>query len=202
MSGTRRETIMFFPNTWASAVFKNSFGTAITQVRFQHRYDLDHFDSLQLPILREDTTTDPISVGYWTGLLRTGRDYWFVSFVADGQLWFCKDNFYCFLTPEDAGGTVVCEVSRDGDGARMRVDCPRSSDCTVSLHSNSSKPNSWATASIRNGWGGRIVNIMLRHRYDDDHMDQADTWWIEDGGASNPLPVGFWTGFGRTGRDF
>lgn len=190
------------PNTWAKAVVKNNWGSDIKVVSFQHRYDRDHYDSRQWDIIPNGTKTEPVKVGYWTGFGRTGYDYWFISFVADGKVWFCKENFYCFLTKKDANQTVVLTVYRDGNQGKMKVDCPKSSDCTVALNSNQAKPNSWASAVVKNDWMDRVVNVQFRHRYDNDHMNYAEWSWLDKGASSPSVPVGFWTGFGRIGTDF
>lgn len=122
---------MSTPNTWAKAAVKNDFGTEIHNVTLKHRYDNDHYDKGSWDAIPSGEESSAISVGYWTGFLRTGKDYWWISFEALGKIWTCKSNFYCFLREDDDYVRII--VSRDGDNAKMYVDCPVSGDCTVSL---------------------------------------------------------------------
>jgi hypothetical protein len=131
---------MSSPNTWAAATVKNDWGSDIANVELHHRYDHDHYDDKAWASLTPGESGEPFAVGYWTGFGRTGYDYWLVRFEADGQRWTCKGNFYCFLTDEDAGGTVYCRVYKDGDAGKMEVVCPVSSSATVSLSSRPANP--------------------------------------------------------------
>ncbi|MBS0639509.1 MAG: hypothetical protein JSS43_06530 [Proteobacteria bacterium] len=121
------------PNSWANATVLNDWGSSITNVRLYHRYDTDHFDENAWPILHPNEAGAPFRVGYWTGLLRTGLDYWKIEFVAGGHAFTCKDDFYCFLKAKDRDQLVTCRVYRDGLHPKMDVVCPASSHCSVSL---------------------------------------------------------------------
>ena len=123
------------PNTWAKAAVKNDWGSEISNVELHHRYDNDHKDDGSWDSIENGQTGETFDVGYWTGFLRTGYDYWLVKFEADGKSWTCKDNFYCFLTGDDQGGTIVCRVYKDGGEGKMEVKCPQSSSATVGLSS-------------------------------------------------------------------
>jgi hypothetical protein len=122
------------PNTWAKATVKNSWGSEISKIVLHHRYDEDHFDNGSWEFLNDgETASPPVSVGYWTGFMRAGRDYWSISFVdSNGRTWQNKPNFYCFLTEGDAGKLVTCEVK--GDSEKLEVIPGESSSCTVSLY--------------------------------------------------------------------
>jgi hypothetical protein len=123
------------PNSWAKATVKNDWGSVISNVELHHRYDTKHFDDKSWASLSDREQGDTFNVGYWTGFGRTGYDYWLIKFEADGKIWTCKDNFYCFLTDDDIGGTVICRVYKKGDAGKMDVICPESSNATVSLSS-------------------------------------------------------------------
>jgi glycerophosphoryl diester phosphodiesterase len=128
------------PNTWAMATVKNDWGSRISNVTLNHRYDNDHYDVGSWSSLAQGETARPtFKVGYWTGFGRTGYDYWLPQFEADGKIWTCKENFYCFLTDADKNKTVVCRVYKDGDKGKMEVQCPGSSHCTVTLTSRPKK---------------------------------------------------------------
>lgn len=86
------------PNSWATATVKNDWGSPISMVTLKHRYDTDHYDKKSWERLDNGETGESFGVGFWTGAFRTGKDYWKIIFEADGVLWTCKDNFYCFLT--------------------------------------------------------------------------------------------------------
>jgi hypothetical protein len=65
-----------------------------------------------------------------------------------------------------------------------------------------SKPNSWAKVAVKNDWGGKITNIQLNHRYSNDHFDSHHWKYLDADTISSLYNVGFWTGFGRTGKDY
>jgi hypothetical protein len=133
--------IMSAPNSWAKATVKNDWGSTISIVKLNHRYDNDHYDAKSWPSIDNGKSGDTFDVGFWTGFGRTGKDYWLISFEVDGKIWTCKDNFYCFLTSDDKNGSVTCRVYKDGDEGKMQVICPKSGNCTVSLTSQP-KPSS------------------------------------------------------------
>ena len=121
------------PNSWAKAEVKNYWGGKITNIQLIHRYDNDHFDSHSWEYLDNGITSSSFDVGFWTGLGRTGKDYWLIKFEADGKIWTCKDNFSCFLTSDDKDKIVSCHIYKEGEKGKMEVICPVSGTCTVSL---------------------------------------------------------------------
>ncbi len=123
------------PNTWAMATVKNNWGTVIKNVKLKHRYEQDYIHEQKWPVMNHGQSGVSFRVEYETGFLSTGYDYWLVEFEADGKLWTCKDNFYCFLTSDDAEGKVICRVDKKGDAGEMKVICPKSSSAIVSLFS-------------------------------------------------------------------
>lgn len=190
------------PNTWANVLVVNAFGSKIFNVELKHRYDTDHYDQGSWGVIENGAQSSSFKVGYWTGFGRTGKDYWKIQFEAGGQVWSCKTNFYCFLTGDDANKTVKIRVYKDGSSGKMEVQCPGSSNCTVSLNVATATPNTWASAAVKNDFGTRIYNVEVKHRYDDDHFDQ-DRWsTIGNGEQGSDFKVGYWTGFGRTGKDY
>jgi len=128
---------MSSPNSWAKATVQNEWGMTISIVNLKHRYDKDHYDENSWTSIENGQSGEPFDVGFWTGFGRTGRDYWKISFEADGKIWTCKDNFYCSLKENDKNGLVKCRVYKDGNQGKMEVVCPTSSNCTVSLTSRS-----------------------------------------------------------------
>ncbi|HFE2915044.1 TPA: hypothetical protein ACF3A8_005392 [Klebsiella pneumoniae] len=190
------------PNSWATAFVRNNWGEEITNITLNHRYDNDHYDSKSWEAISSDSQSDGLAVGFWTGFGRTGRDYWHITFEAGGLIWTCKENFYCYLTSEDKDGEVICRLYKNGNDGKMDIICPKSSGCTVSLTPSIPQPNSWAKAVIHNRLGSDITNVELNHRYDNDHYDEQCWDYLESGGESSTMDVGFWTGFGRTGYDY
>jgi Up-Regulated in long-lived daf-2 len=66
-----------------------------------------------------------------------------------------------------------------------------------------SDPNTHATAAVKNSWGSGITEVMLHHRYDEDHFDNGSWNFINNGDSgSPPLSVGYNTGTFRTGKDY
>lgn len=65
-----------------------------------------------------------------------------------------------------------------------------------------STPNSWCPVEVANLIELDITSVHLSHRYDNDHHDERTWPTIAAGGVSDTLNVGFWTGFGRTGKDY
>lgn len=120
------------PSNWLPVVVRNQWGGTISSLTANHRYDRDHYDNDSWETLENGHDATGMQAGFWTGFLRTGKDYWNVVFRADGQNWTCKDDFYCFLTSEDAesGGPVILTISKNN----LHVAPPKSSSCDVELH--------------------------------------------------------------------
>ena len=117
------------PNSWCPVQVVNNTGVDITGVTLKHRYDTDHYDQKSWLEIRKGETAGGLNVGFWTGPLRTGYDYWQIFFSWSGADYTCKDNFYCFLTKDDVGGLVRIELTL----SNMKVVPPKSSNCDVSL---------------------------------------------------------------------
>lgn len=120
---------MSTPNSWCPVEVVNNTGVDITAVTLKHRYDNDHCDKKTWSQIRSGATAGGLEVGFWTGFLRTGKDYWQIFFSWSGASYTCKDNFYCFLTKDDVGGLVRIELTL----SNMQVVPPTSSSCNVSL---------------------------------------------------------------------
>lgn len=126
---------MSSPNSFAQARVLNQWGSTIRNVKLNHRYDNDHFDAQNWAEIAPSAHSSAFSVGFWTGFGRTGSDFWFISFEAEGRHWFCKDSFDCALRRGDRDGMVTCRIYKDGDRGKMEVICPDSGNCTVRLQS-------------------------------------------------------------------
>ncbi|MGD1852608.1 MAG: hypothetical protein ACFB2W_00015 [Leptolyngbyaceae cyanobacterium] len=122
------------PNSWSPIQVKNEWGGTITNVQVHHRYDDDHYDKHTWPSLTNNETGSGMQAGYWTGFGRTGKDYWQVTFDADGGVYTNKNNFYCYLTSDDSdsGGAVILTIQSVG-GLNLHVAPPKSGSCNVSL---------------------------------------------------------------------
>ena len=118
------------PNSHATVHIRNCTGQSITNVKLSHRYDNDYYDDpLRVDFLDTGASSSSVPIGFWTGFLRTGYDYWHVVFECNGRKYSCKTNFYCFLTEDDLGGDVTCELYKD----KMVTIPPKSSSAKVSL---------------------------------------------------------------------
>lgn len=124
------------PNSSSSVYLTNDWGSRISNVKINHRYDTDHYDSNAWTYL--DYTPNPsfaFNAGYWSGFMRTGHDYWKIDFDAEGKTWTIKDNFYCFLTSDDKNKQTNIRVFQDKGQGKVDIKCPSSSGCTVQLDS-------------------------------------------------------------------
>ena len=99
------------PNSSNPVQITNEWGSTITDVVMSHRYDRDHYDSHTWASIDHGKTVGGMKVGYWTGAFRTGKDYWHITFSADGKRYSCKDNFYCFLTSDDANDKGIVNIA-------------------------------------------------------------------------------------------
>jgi hypothetical protein len=124
------------PNSSAKAIVKNDWGSMISKVELTHRYDHDHFDVKTWESISNGFSGDPFDIYFWTRSDRTGKDYWVISFEAEGKIWTCKDNFSCILKNNDKGGTVTCRVYKESNKGKLEIICPKSSRCKVSLNSS------------------------------------------------------------------
>jgi hypothetical protein len=111
---------------------ENQTGEPITEIQYSHRYDEDVYNVGNLPVLGKGENGSIGIAIYWTGFLRTGKDYWWIQFNRGGALYTCKANFYCFLTSDDAtdGGPVKLILKSH----EMTVTPPKSDKATVSLY--------------------------------------------------------------------
>ena len=186
---------MSTPNSWCPVEVVNNTGVDITEVTLNHRYDTDHYDKKTWPQIPSGGIATGLTVGFWTGAFRTGKDYWQISFSYSGSTYTCKGDFYCFLTKDDVDRLVRVELTF----SEMKVVPPRSSSCTVAV---SGGPNSWCPVVVVNNTGVDITKVTLKHRYDNDHYDAKSWPEIKSGATASGLNVGFWTGPLRTGYDY
>jgi hypothetical protein len=118
---------------WIDVRVTNNTGTEVTHLTVKHRYDTDHYDEQSWSVVADGQVVTGLRAMFWTGTFRTGKDYWYIEFIADGTKYSCKDNFYCFLTSDDAeSGEPVMLTFSKGD---LTVNPPRSSGCQVSVQS-------------------------------------------------------------------
>ncbi|MDJ1135128.1 hypothetical protein [Streptomyces iconiensis] len=64
------------------------------------------------------------------------------------------------------------------------------------------EPNSWSPVQVVNRWGGTLYEVAVGHRYDEDHYDNHSFGTMENGQNKGGMSAGYWTGFGRTGKDY
>ena len=65
-----------------------------------------------------------------------------------------------------------------------------------------SDPNAWSPVVVKNSWGSEMTNVQVSHRYDSDHYDHHTWNAIRSGDEVGGMQAGYWTGFGRTGKDY
>lgn len=119
------------PNSWLSVEVINQTGADITNVNLKHRYDTDHYDEKTWADIKNEARAGGLQVGFWTGFGRTGYDYWQIFFNCEGETFTCKDNFYCYLTKDDAKSEGVVQIKLTL--SKMYVEPPKSSSAYVSL---------------------------------------------------------------------
>ena len=107
----------------------NNTGGTLDEITFSHRYDGEYNVSKSFTAWRNGSKDFAFDAHYNTGFLTTGYDYWWVSFKANGRVFACKNNFYCYLTADDDKRDVVLTVTMNN----LHVGCPVSSSCDVAI---------------------------------------------------------------------
>ncbi|MEG4854955.1 hypothetical protein QUB10_29220 [Microcoleus sp. B5-D4] len=129
-----KEGVLATTRTCNGVVINNWDKEGITNVTLRHRYrnDPNQEQSRTWPSLGFGgiSLTD-LDIIYYTGV-GTGYDYWWIQFTdSTGQVWTCKDNFYCYLTADDDGTKVLFALN----GAAEQMDITMSSGgCYVSVY--------------------------------------------------------------------
>ncbi|GAA2240840.1 MULTISPECIES: hypothetical protein [Kitasatospora] len=108
----------------------NNTGGTLSEITFTHRYDGDYKVSKTFTNLANGSKEYAFDAKYRTGFVTTGHDYWWVSFKADGHVFACKDNFYCYLMADDDGKDVLLKVTMNN----FHVACPVSTSCDVAIN--------------------------------------------------------------------
>jgi len=120
------------PNSWSDVYIKNEWGSPITKVEFLHRYESDRYDTKSFELIDSDQRVFAIEAGYWTGIGRVGKDYWWIKFKDDQKTWTCKANFFCYLTAKDAKSDRPVEIVIKRN--KMEVSPPVSGSDYVTLY--------------------------------------------------------------------
>lgn len=98
-------------------VTNNSGGNAV--ITLSHRYSSDPVQVASWHVGPGQTTTPPLSVGYNTGFIRTGMDWWWIGIqVLDGPAagYYASSgsaddpNKECMLESDDNGKTLTFSV--------------------------------------------------------------------------------------------
>jgi hypothetical protein len=108
------------------------WGENLTSLYLRHRRGNDPSRQEQATWLAiwETDRAGPMPFTYETGPA-SPYDYWYVKFTTtSGQVWYCKDNFYCSVSPSD-DGNVWLRI--DGADQLLHVKFSSSSGCTVGL---------------------------------------------------------------------
>jgi hypothetical protein len=121
-------------HTCNAVVVNNWDKNGVTQVTLRHRYRNDPSQQQA----RTWSTLDfggisqpPLDIIYYTGAF-TGFDYWWIQFTdSSGQVWTCKDNFYCYLTADDDRTTVAFTLN---GAAEEMIITMNSGGCEVSVY--------------------------------------------------------------------
>lgn len=133
-SDPQEEGVLAVTRTCNAVVVNNWDRKGITQVTLRHRYRNSPSEEQQRTwsSLGFGALSDPpLDVIYYTGAF-TGYDYWWIQFTdSSGQVWTCKDNFYCYLTADDDGTTLTFTLN---GAAEEMIITMNSGGCQVSVN--------------------------------------------------------------------
>lgn len=187
------------PRLKASVYLKNELPFALVDVTLRHTFaDAPPEKIIWNRIGTDSTELGPLTVNYDTGFGNlTNYDYWYVSFRKEGGTeWYTvKDNFYCYLTKDDADKKVTVRLFTDGNTRKMQVIPARSSKATVALDYHE-PPKLKATVFVKNEMDYDIASVTIRHTFAE-NPPETKTWaTIAAGQTVGSLTVNFDTGFG------
>lgn len=100
-------------NTHTRVTVQNNMG-AEAKITLKHQYSDDEpIDQKTWTVANGKSGSPALRVGYNTGFLRTGADWWFVSAEVGGETWISDDGTWkqCTLKSEDANKTLVFNIS-------------------------------------------------------------------------------------------
>lgn len=117
------------------AYIENSWGLDIAFVTIRHRRsndvtkeDISYYQDLK----NGSKTENPLVFTYETGAF-SAFDYWWINFITvNGDMYNCKDNFYCSVSSNDDGKV---QINLDGSKKEMTVSFSVSGGCYVALNS-------------------------------------------------------------------
>ena len=186
-----------YTNT-AYAVIKNNTGVTLRNVWLSHQYSDDPEQSTMWPSVGPSGISSPaLKVGYNTGFLRTGQDYWRVQYtLPDGSVWVSPGALWETLHKGDDGKTLTFTITGSIFTGFLHT--------TMQLHKDSDPQyNSWAPILLHNNFPCS-VSAELSHQYSDD-LTYKKKWGPLGPNATTPASdafiVYFNTGFLYTGSD-
>lgn len=181
----------------AYARIQNNSGIPLKSVSLFHQYSDDPDEGHTWSDVAPGVATPTMTVGYNTGFIRTGQDYWWVQYtLPDGSVWVSPGTLVETLHPDDQGTTktftITGSIFTGFQGSTMQL----SMDALPNY-------NSWAVVTLDNKFPVS-ASVSMTHKYSDDAsyehqfppVPAGSTSSIEDG-----FIVYFNTGFIRTGSD-
>lgn len=183
----------------AFANIKNNTGITLKNVSFHHQYSDDPDQGISWPSVAPGATTSSLQVGYNTGFIRTGQDYWWVQYtLPDDSVWVSPGTLVETLSSGDEGTTKTFSITgsifsgfRSGDSMQLHMEADPGY-------------NSWALVVLRNNFPAS-VSASLKHKYSDDRNYEHQFDPLPPGATTSPdkaFIVYFNTGFIRTGSDY
>lgn len=192
---------MSYTNT-ATVVVQNLLPVALSSLTLTHRYSNDPVQSKTWQSLAPGARTpDGLSVGFNTGFVRYGMDYWTLSgTLADGTSVTLGGTKECELQGSDSGQTLVFQLRGDEFALNMP-----SGSCTSSIAFTnpkfSSTYNSMAGIRVKNEFPVAVAP-HLTHRYSSDNPVSFQWESVAPGKVTTSVfPVYYDTGGVHMGSD-
>ncbi len=179
----------------ALARIQNDSGVSLKSVTLHHQYSDDPDQGMNWHDVAPGATTSTMTVGYNTGFIRTGQDYWWVQYtLPDGSTWVSPGKLMETLHGDDDGTTktfiITGSILTSFQGSTMQLSMEAAPNY-----------NSWAAIAITNDLPV-AASVEVTHAYSDDSPYQhrfppvpAETT------SADVFIVYFNTGFIRTGSD-
>jgi phospholipase C len=192
------EEPLSYTNT-AYANITNNTGVTLKSVTLHHQYSDDPDESMTWSNVMPGATASPsLTVGYNTGFLRFGQDYWWAQYtLPDDSKWVSPGYITETLHGGDQGTTktftITGSILTDWLGSDMQLHMDKLPEY-----------NSWAAIVLRNKFPVRLAAIV-RHKYSSD-SDYTNVWSPIEPDATTPANLAFIvyfnTGLIRTGSDY
>lgn len=184
-------------NSHAYANIKNNTPLTLKSVSLFHQYSDDPDQGKTWSNVAPGVTTDSFEVGFNTGFIRTGQDYWWGQYtLPDDSVWVSPGTLVETLHSGDKGTTKTFVI----DGSRLVAWNGNS----MTLNKRSlPEYNTWAVVVLKNDFPVN-ASVTLSHKYSTDRSYEHTFPVVAPGqtcSASDGFIVYYNTGFIRTGSD-